>query len=112
MLSPLIFPTLGVVAVLTAVGVLAFIGLTIMRPEAPEGWPRMKAPKLGGRHELATATEPRRPRDWDTVLAEAYVTLPLPEVAEEPEPVDELDPRWDWRAYAEAQEETRELVAA
>jgi len=112
MLSPLAFPALGAAAVLAVLAVLAFIGVTLLRPDAPEGWPKIKAPKLGGRHELATVPEPRRPRNWDAVLAEAYVTLPLPEITEEPEPIDELDPRWDWRAYADTQEETHELVAA
>ena len=45
--------------------------------------------------------------------------LPLPDVEDvapisappvEAEPIDELDPRWDWRAVADAAD--RELVAA
>lgn len=77
------------------------------------------------KHGLADHPDAVRARSWDevtadrptTALRDAYVNdsqeivapVSAPPVVEEP--IDELDPRWDWQAYAAAAE-SPDLVAA
>jgi hypothetical protein len=108
------------VAAAALVIILTAIGTLLVRASR---WPD---PVLEHKHLLDAHPEGYRPRPWDEVtsetsLSDAYVNdtqdvtpVSAPPVAEEP--VDELDPRWDWRAYADAQEQEQEqeqeLVAA
>jgi len=102
------------------VAILVAIGVLLARASR---WPDFTEPPKHAPHPDAY-----RPRPYDQViLSEAYISIPLPKVGDdgelvedmapisappviEEEPIDELDPRWDWQAYADAQE--RELVAA
>jgi len=99
-------PVLPAAAVVAVVVVMAAIAAMLARSE-PYTLPQR--PKPLGRHELAAATDPYRPRPYDEVMAAAPISAP-PAVEE---PIDELDPRWDWQAYLAAQEtDERELVPA
>lgn len=103
------------VAAAALVAIMVGIGTLLYRASR---WPDFTEPP---KHALAAHPDGTRPRPWDEVTSEA-ATLPpmplpgpmippLPEPAPVPtEPIDALDPRWDWRAYADALDE--ELVAA
>lgn len=99
-------------AILAAVVVLTAITTMLARSE-PYLLPQR--PKPLGRHELAAVAKPYRPRPWDEVEADEE-TMPITDamvLLDEAEPIDELDPRWDWQAYlAEQDTDERELVPA
>lgn len=105
------------VAAAALVAILAGIGTLLARASR---WPDFTEQPKHTMHPDAY-----RPRPYDQViLSEAYISIPLPKIdddepedvapisapAAEPEPIDELDPRWDWRSYADALD--KELVAA
>lgn len=93
------------VAVTALVAVLVGIGTLLARASR---WPDFTEPPKHAPHPNAY-----HPRPYDRViLSESYIELPTPEPVQldEPEPIDELDPRWDWRAYADALD--RELIDA
>jgi len=85
---------LAVAATTAVLAVLAALVVMLLRSEST------------GTHELTGTDDAYRPRPYDqVVLGEAYISIPLPKLDGEPEPIhedpiDELDPRWDWRAYA------------
>jgi hypothetical protein len=113
------------VAAAALLAVLGSISALLIRASR---WPEPTPPS---KHGLTAHPDGVRPISWDDVTAghrttplrEAYVNdsqeIPAPEevapISAPPaddEPIDELDPRWDWRAYADAEEADRELVAA
>lgn len=87
MLSPTAVPALAAAAFAALTVILTVLGVLLFRPE----------PTAEPRHYLTLLPTPPEPIDEIA-----------PEPVPEPEPVDELDPAWDWRAYAA----TEELVAA
>jgi hypothetical protein len=109
----------NVTAATAAAALAAVLGSIVVLLVRASRWPDPTPPS---KHGLAAHPDGTRPRPWDEVtsetpLGEAFVMLPLPEevapISAPPveEPIDELDPRWDWRAYADALDE-QELVAA
>src|SRR5690242_9341008 len=114
MLSPTAVPVLALIASVAVGAILTSLAVLLLHPDAPDGWPVIRRPKLTGRHGLNGATTPYRPSSWDEVAAKAAAeALADDEPEPEPDPIDELDPRWDWEAYLADQESNeRELVAA
>src|SRR6185369_2105586 len=98
---------LAVAATTAVLAVLAALVVRLLRSEST------------GTHELTGTDDAYLPRPYNQViLGEAYISIPLPDAGDLPpdfpqpkpdpvpqptveeDPIDELDPRWDWRAYA------------
>jgi len=87
---------LAVAASLIALGLLAAVTLMLLRSET------------SGTHELTGASGAYRPRPGDEADAVAPISSPPAR-----EPVDALDPIWDWKKYLADQEASEnELVVA
>lgn len=93
------------VAVTAAASVMTSIVVFLIRASR---WPTPTAPS---RHSIAAHADGYRPRPWDEVLEDSY-PISAPPAEPEAEPIDELDPRWDWRAYLETLDAEVELVDA
>jgi len=95
------------VAAAALVAILVNIGTLLARASR---WPDFTEPPKHAPHPDAY-----RPRSWDEVTADTDVAepedvTPISAPPADVEPIDELDPRWDWRAYADALD--KELVEA
>jgi hypothetical protein len=106
---------INVTAAVAAAALVAILTGIVTLLARASTWPVPTPPR---KHEIADHPDGYRPRPWDEVtgdLPEAVAPISAPPVpVEDDEPIDELDPRWDWKAYADAADaaEERELVAA